>query len=115
MSNHVNTWRRPDRAQQSGRSKDQTIVESAAGRADSTRKANAPVSGLCSLTYPTTKRRRSDVPLGHKHASWSFPHFSTITFLVADAPGQDEIPVVMTIADGGRLRNWCGTETIRYE
>ena len=29
------------------------------------------------------------------------------------APGVDEILVVMAIADGGRLRNRCGTEPIR--
>jgi hypothetical protein len=54
-----------------------------------------------------------DVPLGHKDNSWSFPHFDTITVSVADAPGPDEILVVMAIADGGRLRNPCGTEPIR--
>jgi hypothetical protein len=54
-----------------------------------------------------------DVPLGHKDDSWSFPHFDTITVSVADAPTPDEILVVMAIADGGRLRNRCGTEPIR--
>jgi hypothetical protein len=54
-----------------------------------------------------------DVPLGHKDDSWSFPHFDTITVSVADAPRQNEILVVMAIADGGRLRNRCGTEPIR--
>ena len=54
-----------------------------------------------------------DVPLGHKDDSWSFPHFDTITVSVADAPRPDEILVVMGIADGGRLRNRCGTEPIR--
>ena len=54
-----------------------------------------------------------DVPLGHKDDSWSFPHFDTITVAVADAPRPDEILVVMAIADGGRLRNRCGTEPIR--
>ena len=54
-----------------------------------------------------------DVPLGHKDDSWSFPHFDTITVSVADAPRTDEILVVMAIADGGRLRNRCGTEPIR--
>ena len=54
-----------------------------------------------------------DVPLGHKDASWSFPHFDTITVSVPDAPRPDEILVVMAIADGGRLRNRCGTEPIR--
>jgi hypothetical protein len=54
-----------------------------------------------------------DVPLGHKDNAWSFPHFDTITVSVADAPRPDEILVVMVIADGGRLRNRCGTEPIR--
>ena len=54
-----------------------------------------------------------DIPLGHKDDSWSFPHFDTITVSVADAPRPDEILVVMAIADGGRLRNRCGTEPIR--
>jgi hypothetical protein len=54
-----------------------------------------------------------DVPLGHKDDSWSLPHFDTITVSVADAPRPDEILVVMAIADGGRLRNRCGTEPIR--
>src|SRR5580692_3885243 len=54
-----------------------------------------------------------DVPLGHKDDTWSFPHFDTITVSVADAPRPDEILVVMAIADGGRLRNRCGTEPIR--
>ena len=47
-----------------------------------------------------------DVPLGHKDDSWSFPP-------VADAPRPYEILVVIAIADGGRLRNRCGTEPIR--
>src|SRR6202035_1088800 len=54
-----------------------------------------------------------DVPLGHKDDSWSFAHFDTITASVADAPRPDEILVVMAIADGGRLRNRCGSEPIR--
>jgi hypothetical protein len=54
-----------------------------------------------------------DVPLGHKDDSWSFAHFDTLTVAVADAPRPDEIVVVMAIADGGRLRNRCGTEPIR--
>jgi hypothetical protein len=55
-----------------------------------------------------------DVPLGHKDDSWSFPHFNTITVSVADAPRPNEILVVMSIADGGRLWNRCGTEPIRW-
>ena len=54
-----------------------------------------------------------DVPLGHKDDSWLFPHFDTITVSVADALRPDEILVVIAIADGGRLRNRCGTEPLR--
>src|SRR6202048_984735 len=54
-----------------------------------------------------------DVPLGHKDDSWSFEHFDTVTVSVADAPRPEEIVVVMAIADGGRLRNRCGTAPIR--
>jgi hypothetical protein len=50
-----------------------------------------------------------DVPLGHKDDSWSFPHFDTITVSVADAPRPNEIVVAKAIADGGRLRNRCGS------
>ena len=54
-----------------------------------------------------------DVPLGHKDDSWSFPHFDTVTVMVADAPRPDEILVAMAIADGGRLHNRCGDAPIR--
>jgi hypothetical protein len=54
-----------------------------------------------------------DVPLGHKDDTWSVPHFDAITVSVTDAPRPDEILLVMAIADGGRLRNRCGTEPIR--
>ena len=54
-----------------------------------------------------------DVPLGHKDEPWSFPHFDTVTVMVADAPRPDEIVVAIAIADGGRLYNRCGIEPIR--
>jgi hypothetical protein len=54
-----------------------------------------------------------DVPLGHKDEPWSFPHFDTITVMVADAPRPDEIVVALAIADGGRVWNRCGTGPIR--
>jgi hypothetical protein len=54
-----------------------------------------------------------DVPLGYRDDSWPFPHFDTITVSVAGAPRSNEDLVVMAIADGGRLRNRCGTEPIR--
>ena len=52
------------------------------------------------------------VPLGYRDDSWPFPHFDTITVSVAGAPRSNEALVVMAIADGGRLRNRCGTEPI---
>ena len=54
-----------------------------------------------------------DLPLGHKDDPWSFPHFDTITVMVADAPRPDEILVAIAIADGGRPNNRCGTEPAR--
>lgn len=50
-----------------------------------------------------------DVPLSHKDDPWSFDHFDTITVSLADAPRADEIVVVLTVADGGRLHARCGT------
>ena len=54
-----------------------------------------------------------DVTVGHKNDPLSFPHFETIIVSVADAPRANGILVVMANADGGRLRNRCGTELIR--
>jgi hypothetical protein len=54
-----------------------------------------------------------DVPLGHKDDPWSFEHFDTVTVAIADAPRPDEIVVAIAIADGGRLRNRCGSGPIR--
>lgn len=50
-----------------------------------------------------------DVPLGHKDDPWSFDHFDTVTVSLSDAPGPDEIVVIMAVADGGRLHPRCGT------
>jgi hypothetical protein len=50
-----------------------------------------------------------DVPLTHKDDSWSFDHFDTVTVSMPDAPREDEIVVVMAVADGGRLHPRCGT------
>ena len=49
-----------------------------------------------------------DVPLGHKDNAWSFDHFDTVTVSVADGPREDEIVVVVAIADGGRPWPRCG-------
>ena len=48
-----------------------------------------------------------------KFTGSAFAGWTTITISVADTPRPDEILVVMAIADGGRLRNRCGTEPIR--
>jgi hypothetical protein len=54
-----------------------------------------------------------DLPLGHKDDVWSFPHFDTITIFLADAPRPDEILIAIALADGGRLRNRCGSGPAR--
>ncbi|HSD55109.1 MAG TPA: amino acid synthesis family protein [Burkholderiales bacterium] len=46
-----------------------------------------------------------DVPLNHKDNIWSFDELDTMTVMIADAPRPDEIVVVLTIADGGRVRS----------
>ncbi len=43
-----------------------------------------------------------DVPIGNKDDVWSFDDFDTMTISVADAPGPDEIVVVMVVSDGSR-------------
>lgn len=49
-----------------------------------------------------------DLPLGHKDDPWSFDHFDTMTLMVPDAPGPDEIVVCLAYADGGRPIPRCG-------
>ena len=49
-----------------------------------------------------------DVPLGHKDNAWSFDHFDTVTVSISDAPRENEIVVVIAIADGGRPWPRCG-------
>jgi len=76
-----------------------------------------PQLAAARLSYPLREGRRSrrepHVPLGYRDDSWPFPHFDTITVSVAGAPRSNEALVVMAIADGGLLRNRCGTEPIR--
>jgi hypothetical protein len=52
------------------------------------------------------------VPLGHKDDPWSFAHFDTLTVSIGDAPREDEIVVVMAVADGGRPWPRCGEAPI---
>ena len=59
----------------------------------------AVIPSNCKVAAPGTP---IDVPLGHKDEPFSFPHFDTMTVMLADAPRPDEIVVVMAIADGGR-------------
>lgn len=49
-----------------------------------------------------------DLPLGHKDNPWSFDHFDTMTLVMADAPGPDEIVMCLAYADGGRPIPRCG-------
>lgn len=43
-----------------------------------------------------------DLPLGHKDEAWSFPHFDTMTLVVADAPRPMEIVLCMALSNGTR-------------
>jgi hypothetical protein len=54
-----------------------------------------------------------DIPLGHKDDPWSFAHFDAVTVSLADSPRPDEILIAMAVADGGRLRNRCGSAPAR--
>jgi hypothetical protein len=45
-----------------------------------------------------------DVPLGHKDDVWSFDEIDTVTVTISGAPRQEEIVVILAIADGGRPR-----------
>ncbi len=49
-----------------------------------------------------------DLPLGHKDEAWSFPHFDTMTVMVADAPRPDEIVMCIVVADGARAHPRVG-------
>lgn len=49
-----------------------------------------------------------DLPLGHKDEAWSFPHFDTMTIMVADAPRADEIVLCMGVTDGARTHPRVG-------
>lgn len=54
-----------------------------------------------------------DLPLGHKDEAWSFPHFDTMTVMVADAPRPDEIVLCMAVADGARPHPRVGSGPIK--
>ena len=43
-----------------------------------------------------------DLPLGHKDEAWSFPHFDTMTLMVADAPRATEIVLCVAVSNGTR-------------
>ncbi len=49
-----------------------------------------------------------DLPIGHKDEAWSFPHFDTMTVMVADAPRPDEIVMCIVVADGPRAHPRVG-------
>lgn len=54
-----------------------------------------------------------DLPLGHKDNPWSFDHFDTMTLMLADAPGPDEIVAILAYASGGRPLPRCGTGPVQ--
>lgn len=45
---------------------------------------------------------RVDIPLHNVSDEWSFDHFDTVTFGIEDAPGPDEILIVLALAASGR-------------
>lgn len=45
---------------------------------------------------------RVDVPLHSTRDEWSFDHFDTVTFGMEDAPGPDEILIILALASSGR-------------
>lgn len=45
---------------------------------------------------------RVDIPLHNVSDEWSFDHFDTVTFGIEDAPGPDEILIVLALAGSGR-------------
>lgn len=50
-----------------------------------------------------------DVPLGHKDNACSFDHFDTFTISLPDGPRPDEIAMIVSFADGGRVHARCGS------
>ena len=44
-----------------------------------------------------------DVPLAYKDALYARSHYDTVTVTVPDAPGPDEVAVIMVVATRGRL------------
>ena len=66
---------------------------------------NALGGGLALI--PSVKKRSGpgatlDIPLNHKDAAFIRTHFDGMTVSVADAPGPDEILVVLAVTDSGR-------------
>lgn len=54
-----------------------------------------------------------DLPLGHKDNPWSFDHFDTMTLCVPDAPGPEEIVMLLAYADRGRPIPRCGSGPVK--
>lgn len=54
-----------------------------------------------------------DLPLGHKDNPWSFDHFDTMTLSVPDAPGPDEIAMILAYASAGRPIPRCGSGPVK--
>ena len=73
------------------------------------------VAGVSFLPF-TNKRAAPgcavDVPMKHKDAEGTRSHFLTVSFVVPDAPGPDEIVVALGVATGGRPHARIGD---RYE
>lgn len=43
-----------------------------------------------------------DIPLHHVINEWSFDHFDAMTLAIPDAPGPDEMVILLALATGGR-------------
>ena len=52
-----------------------------------------------------------DVPVHHKNDEWDFAHFDAVAFSVSDAPGADEIVVIVAVTDSGRPLYRIGSKT----
>ncbi len=72
------------------------------------RKAVGAKSFLASTNVRGPAGMQILMPLAHKHDEGQRSHFLTMQFAVADAPGPDEILIVLGAANGGRPHHRIG-------
>lgn len=78
-------------------------------------KLREAVAGTAYLSFTNKRAPAScsiDIPLKHKSKEGARSHFLTVSFVVPDAPGPDEIVVALGIASSGRPHQRIGD---RYE